>query len=104
MSKNSFGDDKYDLQGRVEKVIDSLLTEFEQQPLHFDIRSKLAIVQYVSSYLARRARVDDGDEPDTAGSAVRKYSGAFKTNVVGRGKRNSRSTPILAYDSDDGDS
>lgn len=100
MSKNSFGDDKYDLQGRVEKVIDSLLTEFEQQPLHFDIRSKLAIVQYVSSYLARRARVDDGDEPE-AGSAVRRYAGAFQTTNVGN-RRTSRAKPaVYDLDSDD---
>lgn len=101
MRKNSFGEDKFDIQGRLEKVIDSLLTEFEQQPLHFGIKEKLAIVQYVSSYLARRARLDDGDESDTAGSAVRKYSGAFQTtNVAGKRGRNSRSAPTLAYNSD----
>lgn len=88
MRKNSFGDDKFDIQGRLEKVIDSLLTEFEQQPLHFGIKEKLAIVQYVSSYLARRARLDDGEADEQAGSAVRRYSGAFLTNVPRKkGKR-----------------
>ena len=84
-SKEESGD-PFDLQHRIEKVIDSLLTDFEQSPELFSIKDKLYIVQYGGMWITRKTAwtPKETNEPvDTAsGSAVRRYQGAFKTNVA----------------------
>ena len=103
-------EDPFNLQHRLEKVIDSLLTEFEQSPELFSIKDKLYMIQYGGMWLTRKnawtPKVED--EPvDTGGSAVRKYAGAFRTNVARageahapRGRAASARSLTIAHDAD----
>ena len=102
--------DPFNINARLEKVIDALLTDFEQSPEIFALKDKLYIVQYVSMFLHRKnswtPKVED--EPvDTGGSAVRKYAGAFRTNVARageahapRGRAASARSLTIAHDAD----
>jgi hypothetical protein len=100
--------DPYDIHGRVEKQIDLLLKEMEEEPTHFAFKERLSMVQIVGMYLTRNLKLSAADESVNAGSAVRKYSGAFKTShVTGGGKagarRPDRARPALAYSEPDDD-
>ena len=97
------GEDPYNIHARLEKVIDSVLTEFEERPEVFAIKDKLYIIQYVGMFLQRKSGWTITDESDDAagGSAVRKYAGAFRTNVARRGAANPRPTIAIAHDADD---
>ena len=86
-------DEPDDLRAGIEDVLRSILDDWRADPKLFSVSDKLKIVQYGGMYLTRRfGWIGKEDEPDTTGSAVRKYSGAFRTNVARRGA----ATPRLA--------
>jgi hypothetical protein len=102
--------DPYDIHNRMERQIDLLLKEMEEEPERFAFKERLALVTTLGMYLTRNIKLSAADESVNAGSAVRKYSGAFKTShVAGGGKTGARrpdrapSRPALAYSEPDSD-
>lgn len=101
MKKKTIGDDEYNLHPRLEKLIDEILREIEERGDVFSAKEKLSVVQIVGMYLNRKSGWSAEDESDAGGSAVRRYAGAFKTNVARGGK--GRSGPALRALTDDSD-
>lgn len=88
----------HDIQKRLEYQIHLLLAEMEEQPEMFDFKIRLTVVEKVGMYLTRQQKLGD-DVGSLAGSTVRKYAGAFQTNVARGGGSKARSAkPALAYD------
>ena len=103
MSKEGNNRD-FDIHYRVEHQIHLLLKEMEDEPERFAFKERLSLVQIVGMYLTRDIKLRaDADErgATNSGSAVRKYSGAFKTNVA-RGRAGT-ARPRLAAADDDAD-
>ena len=101
-------DDPYRIHPRLEKMISDLFDQYEQDPRMFSNADLLKTVQYVSSYLVRRASLRKAEEHESvgtnAGSAVRRYSGAFKTTNITRAKRGARPTStVVPFDTVDND-
>lgn len=69
--------DPHDIERRLENQIHLHLLDMEENPQMFAPKDRLAAVQYISMFLNRKYGWGD-DEDSGAGSAVRKYSGAFR--------------------------
>lgn len=103
--------DPFKIHYRVEAQIDLLLREMEEHPDQFAFKERLAMVTTVGMYLTRNIKLVAANESDNAGSAVRKYAGAFKTtHVSGGGKSGARRATAaaparlaIAHDADDDD-
>jgi hypothetical protein len=97
--------DPFNIHQRVERQIDMLLKEMEDEPERFDFKSRLSMVQIVGMYLTRNIKLNAADESDNSGSTVRRYAGAFKTKNAGSGGTPStrRASLAIAHDSDDDD-
>ena len=92
--------DPHDIHRRVEDQIHLILLEMEENPERFALKDRLSMVQIVGMYLTRNLKLVSDESISTAGTAVRKYAGAFKTNVArGRADR-TRSSPALVVTSD----
>lgn len=91
--------DQYDLEARLEAVIDLHLRDMEEHPEMYSAKDRLSAVQYIGMWINRKYGWGD-EEVHNAGSAVRKYSGAFltKPHVVGKQASKSRAE---SNDSDD---
>jgi hypothetical protein len=79
-------------------LIDALL-EHVQMNTRMDIRDRIAALALVDRVLARDKTDDD---PGRAGSAVRKYAGAFQAGVQGRAASDPRPPPRPEPDDDRG--
>jgi hypothetical protein len=108
------GDNGFKIQERLENQIHLLLVDMESEPERFDFKTRLSVVQVLGMWLTRHVKLEAASEPESAGSAVRRYSSAFKTSVVkanaprgGKGSARRAAAPALAYDSnsdaDEGD-
>jgi hypothetical protein len=105
--------DGFNIHHRVEAQIDLLLKEMEETPENFAFKERLALITTLGMYLTRNLKLSAADESVHAGSAVRKYSGAFKTAHVsgggksGGGQARQRATPAarlaIAHDADEDD-
>jgi hypothetical protein len=80
----------HNIHRRIDNQIHLLLLELEESPERFSFKDRLAAVQIIGMYLTRDVKLRKADEPDTAGSAARKYSGAFKAHGTGGGKARPR--------------
>lgn len=69
--------DQYNLEARLEKLIHEHLLDIEEHPELYASKDRLATIQYVSGHLNRKYGWGE-DETGNAGSAVRRYSGAFR--------------------------
>lgn len=78
--------DPYNLEARLERLIHVHLLDMEEHPEMYASKDRLSTIQYVSGHLNRRYGWGD-DESSTAGSAVRRYAGAFKTKPENRPTR-----------------
>lgn len=69
--------DTYNLEARLEALIHHHLTDMEEHPEMYASRDRLSTIQYVGAFLNRKF---GWGEPEAAGvgSAVKKYSGAFR--------------------------
>lgn len=81
--------DVHEIERRLEMQIHLHLLDMEENPQMFAGKDRLAAIQYIGMYLNRKFGWGDPETADV-GSAVRKYSGAFKTAphvVSGRAER-----------------
>lgn len=103
MSKAPHGSnrDPHNLKRRLENVADIVFTRIEDEPDMFDVKQLLSAVQIIGMWLTREVKLGD-EESSSAGSAVRKFSGAFKTNVARRGKASVGPSSFTFGDSDEG--
>lgn len=94
-----------DIREGLEDILRAIITEWRQHPKVFALKDMLSVVQYGGMFLTRRGKMESDDERGGAGSAVRKYSGAFKTTHAGaRGAAAARSAglyPVPASDDDE---
>ena len=77
--------DPHNLKSRLENIADILFKRIEEHPEKFETRELLSAIQIVGMWLTRETKLADSSDAGIAGSAVRKYAGAF-TNAAGRGK------------------
>jgi hypothetical protein len=100
--------DNRSIHQRVEDQISLLLDEMEEQPERFAFKDRLAVITTLGMYLTRDLKLKAADEPASTGSAVRKYSGAFRAHGTGGGTKHPRSAakpvPIRSVEPDDTDS
>lgn len=109
--KASRKDDPFDLQYRLEKVADWLLADWENNKDMKNRPDALKILQYGSMFTTRNSKLKDVADESNAGSAVKRYSGAFRTTKTADGgdrrPASGRSVPALihsvATDPDDAD-
>ena len=94
--------DPHNILRRLQNQIHLLLLEMEERPDEFDHKERLSAVQIIGMFLTRNEKLGDENERQS-GSAIRKYSGAFRTNTAhaasARGK-SARSTPAPFSDID----
>lgn len=89
----------HSIQQRLEHQIHLLLLEMEEKPELIAFKERLAVITTLGMYLTRALKLDDAADP--GGATVRKYAGAFKTNVARRGKANTGPGSFdLSYDDD----
>ena len=100
------GKDPYDIHSRLQKLISDVFDEYENDPKLFSIKDKLAVIQYVGMWMTRDLKIQDATDESNAGSAVAKYSGAFRVKNA-TGSRKAPARPALVHssadDDDDGD-
>lgn len=82
--------DPHDIERRLETLIHLHLLDIEENPEMFAPKDRLATIQCVGMFLNRKYGWGD-DESVGAGSAVRKYAGAFRTKPEMRSARASSS-------------
>lgn len=70
--------DPHNIERRLETLIHLHLLDVEENPEMFAPKDRLATIQIVGMFLNRKYGWGD-DESVGAGSAVRKYAGAFRT-------------------------
>lgn len=94
--------DTYNLEARLETLIHFQLTDMEEHPEMYGSKDRLAVITVVGGFLNRKYGWGDGESPQ-AGSAVRRYSGAFltKPNVVSKSSRSTRVSGGLAAIADE---
>ena len=106
--------DPYHLRSRLMRLIDVWFTQLEQDDYRLASPKDLQLaIQHVGMYLTRDIKIRAADDTGLtgAGSAVRKYAGAFRSNVApaaphaGRGAKGSARPALVAPepDSDDTD-
>lgn len=94
--------DPHNLKSRLENIADILFTRIETNPKAFETRELLSAIQIVGMWLTRETKLADSSDSGVAGSAVRKYAGAF-ANAASRGKTG-RGPRLAGFESgDDGD-
>lgn len=76
-AKRSRTSDPYELEARLEKIIHFHLLDMEENPEMYAAKDRLSTIQYVGMFLNRKFGWGDV-ETEGVGSAVRKYSGAFR--------------------------
>ena len=91
-STKSRTSDRYDLEGRLERIIHFHLLDMEENPEMYASKDRLAAIQYVGMFLNRKYGWGE-PEAEGVGSAVRKYAGAFRTPPHGTGARTGSSRP-----------
>lgn len=69
--------DTYNLEARLETLIHHHLLDIEENPDMYAAKDRLATIQYVGMFLNRKYGWGEPENSDV-GSAVRKYSGAFR--------------------------
>lgn len=69
--------DQYNLEARLEQLIHFHLLDIEENPQMHSAKDRLATIQYVGMFLNRKYGWGE-PEAEGVGSAVRKYSGAFR--------------------------
>lgn len=95
-----------DIRHGLEDMLRSLIGRWRENPSRFDDKTILSAIQYGGMYLNRQYGWAKYDEPSGAGTAITRYTGAFKTPGHGgteRRARPARSAPALAYDNPDTD-
>lgn len=95
-------DDPFDLQYRLEKVADWLLADWEDNKDMKNRPDALKILQYGSMFTTRNSKLKDVAEESAAGSAVKKYSGAFRVKAAAETKAPTKPA-LVAYDGGDND-
>lgn len=83
LARKSRTTDQYNLEARLERLIHEHLLDMEEHPEMYASKDRLSTIQYVSGHLNRRYGWGE-DENANAGSAVRKYSGAFRVTKSSR--------------------
>ena len=106
-------DDPLNLHARTEAVYDWLLKDWEDNPDLKNRNDAIKLIQYGGMFLTRNLKLQEAADESNAGSAVKRYSGAFrttKTTDAARGRKagsGPAKQPVLAYvagaDDDDGD-
>ena len=95
--------DPHNLKARLENAADILFKRIEADPDLMETRVLLSAIQIVGMWLTREVKLTNDSDADIAGSAVRKYAGAF-ANAASRGKA-SRGPRLASVDpggNDDG--
>lgn len=69
--------DTYNLEARLETLIHHHLLDMEENPEMYASKDRLAAIQYIGMFLNRKYGWGEV-EAESVGSAVRKYSGAFR--------------------------
>lgn len=103
VTKPSSNSDPFNLHHRTEQVYDWLLSDWEDNP---DIKNRadaIKILQYGGMFLTRNIKLKDAADEPLAGSAVRRYSGAFKTSHVTGSRKTSAGPTLIVSDTDDPD-
>lgn len=109
VARKSRTSDQYDLESRLEKLIHFHLLDMEENPEMYAAKDRLSTIQYVGMFLNRKFGWGE-PEVEGVGSAVRKYSGAFRitkpeANAAGARAAGGRSARIAAvstsYDDSD---
>lgn len=77
VARRSRTSDQYDLESRLEKIIHFHLLDMEENPEMYAAKDRLSTIQYVGMFLNRKFGWGEA-EGEGVGSAVRKYSGAFR--------------------------
>lgn len=98
-------DDPYNLHGRTERVYDWLLSDWESDPKLKNRADAIKILQYGSAFLVRNIKLREVDDVAESGSAVRRYSSAFRTTAAHDPRRRKASAgpstkPTLVTDDD----
>lgn len=78
ISKKARSSDPHDIERRLEMQIHLHLLDMEENPQMFSPKDRLAAVQYIGMWINRKYGWGDS-ETEGAGSAVRRYAGAFLT-------------------------
>lgn len=84
--------DPHDIERRLENLIHIHLTDMEENPEMFASKDRLAAIQIIGMFLNRKYGWGE-DESAGAGSAVRKYSGAFRVTKPTRVSGGAYSAP-----------
>lgn len=98
--------DPHDLKARLENIADILFGRIEKNPNSFDTKELLSAIQIVGMWLTRETKLANDSDSGVAGSAVRKYAGAFASahdSGGGKANRGPRLTRIDSSGDDDGD-
>ena len=74
----------------------------EEDPT-LDYKDRLPVIDKIGMYLTRSIKIDEADDEvrGIAGSAVRKYSNAFKPGRASRGKARDTGSATYSTDYDD---
>lgn len=94
VASKSRTNDRYNLEARLEKLIDSHLQDIEEHPEMYASKDRLAAIQYIGMFLNRKYGWGE-PEQEGVGSSVRKYArAAFQTPpyAVGGRTTSARST------------
>lgn len=94
-------DDPFDLHHRTELVYDWLLDDWEKNPDMKNRTDALKIMQVGGMFLTRNIKLKDVADEQHAGSAVKKYSGAFRVKAAD-GKAPPKPA-LVTYDGGDDD-
>ena len=106
--------DPFQLHSRLMRLIDVWFSQLEQDDYRLASPKDLQLaIQHVGMYLTRDIKIRAADDTGLtgAGSAVRKYAGAFRSNVApaaaphaARGGKTGARPALVAPDPDDDDS
>lgn len=94
--------DPHGIERRLENLIHIHLLDMEENPEMFASKDRLATISAIGMFLNRKYGWGD-DETAGAGSAVRKYSGAFRVAKPERPTRVSGGIHRVATDADEED-
>lgn len=110
-SEKRSNEDPFQLHHRTEAVYDWLLSDWEENPDLMNRADAIKILQYGGMFLTRNLKLQEASSVSVGtGSAVRKYSGAFRVQAPsnaarggasGAGRAALRAIPAPADTSDD---
>ena len=94
--------DPHNLKTRLENIASIIFDRIEKDPAKYETKELLSTIQIIGMWLTRETKLADSSDSNIAGSAVRKYAGAFQSaNATGRGKSYPRPRTVSAGDEGD---